>query len=131
MKMSQGTTEVIKQDLSDTARKPYRPPVLAEYGAVHHLTQGSGGNGNDGGNVMTKQSDVALKTNIHKIGHHPVGFGLYLFDYKPEFQQFGAGRQFGVMAQEVEAFVPEAVSLGEDGYRRVNYALLGIYQAEH
>jgi len=49
-----------------------------------------------------------------------------LFDYKPEFADFGVGRQFGVMADEVERFVPEAVTIGAHGYRSVNYARLGI-----
>lgn len=112
-------------------RKPYQCPVLIEYGAIHHVTQGSGGGGNDGGGVMTKQSDERVKTNVRKVGNHHAGFALYLFDYKPEFQHSGSGRQFGVMAQEVERVMPEAVSIGEDGYRRVNYALLGISLTKH
>jgi hypothetical protein len=60
------------------------------------------------------------------VGEHTAGFGLYLFDYKAEFAAFGTGRQFGVMADEVERVMPEAVSIGDHGYRTVNYALLGI-----
>ena len=30
------------------------------------------------------------------------------------------------MADEVERFVPEAVTVGSQGYQAVNYALLGI-----
>lgn len=52
---------------------------------------------------------------------------LYLFDYKSEFQaRAGLGRQFGVMADEVEAIVPKALVVHLDGYKRVNYAILGI-----
>jgi hypothetical protein len=72
-------------------------------------------------------SDPATKENLVRVGEHPAGFGLYLFDYKPDFRDdCGHGRQFGVMADEIETIVPEAVSVGPDGYRRVNYALLGI-----
>ena len=72
-------------------------------------------------------SDIRLKKNIDRIGDHPQGFGLYLFDYKPEFSElYGSGRQFGVMAQEVEAVMPDAVVTYPDGYKRVNYAMLGI-----
>ncbi|MBA3056247.1 MAG: tail fiber domain-containing protein [Sphingomonadales bacterium] len=67
-----------------------------------------------------------MKENIVRVGERPAGFGLYLFDYKAEFSEFGAGRQFGVMADEVEAIVPEAVTVGSHGFRMVNYALLGI-----
>ncbi len=72
-------------------------------------------------------SDRACKTNLTRIGTHPIGIGLYLFDYKAEFQESaGRGRQFGVMADEVEAVMPEAVVMHPDGYKRVNYAMLGI-----
>ncbi len=40
------------------------------------------------------------------------------------------GRQFGVMADEVEAVLPQAVVMHPDGYKRVDYALLGIDLAE-
>lgn len=71
-------------------------------------------------------SDPATKQNIEAVGTHPAGFGLYLFDYKAEFANQGAGRQFGVMADEVARFVPDAVSKGTDGILRVNYAKLSI-----
>lgn len=72
-------------------------------------------------------SDRALKQDIVRIGTHPAGFGLYLFDYKPEFSRSaGYGRQFGVMADEVERVLPKAVVMHPDGYKQVDYAMLGI-----
>jgi hypothetical protein len=72
-------------------------------------------------------SDRTNKENIARIGTHPLGIGIYLFDYKTEYRsQWGHGRQFGVMAQEVETVLPEAVSLHADGYKVVNYTILGI-----
>jgi len=110
-----------------TVKKPYRRPVVQEFGKLHHLTQGTGGNGADAAGPMTKKSDIRTKQNIRRIGDHPLGFGLYLFDYKPEFRsQCGHGRQFGVMADEVEMVMPEAVCLESDGYKAVNYSMLGI-----
>ena len=131
MATQQRTTPVTTEEDSGHARKSYESPILIRYGAIHHATQGTGGNGNDGGGIMTKMSDEQAKVNIRKVGEHPAGFGLYLFDYKPEFQHCGAGRQFGVMAQEVEQIIPEAVSVGENGYRQVDYALLGISRTVH
>ena len=72
-------------------------------------------------------SDRAIKENIVRIGTHPLGIGLYLFDYKPAYRETaGFGRRFGVMADEVEAVLPQAVVMQPDGYKRVDYALLGL-----
>lgn len=111
-----------------SAKKPYRSPTLTIYGSVKELTGNkSGVNAGDATSMMTTEpSDPAVKENIVRVGEHPAGFGLYLFDYKAEFDSFGTGRQFGVMADEVERVMPEAVSVGSHGYRTVDYALLGI-----
>jgi hypothetical protein len=123
---TQKTGEV--QTLLD--KKAYSHPEIRVYGALHLLTQGSSGNGSDGSGTMSKMSDRTTKENIVKIGVHPLGIGLYLFDYKPEYLGLsGQGRQFGVMADEVEIVMPEAVSLHADGYKIVNYAMLGISQS--
>ena len=117
------TTEANK-----SPKKPYRPPTLTVYGSVKELTGNSSGTlAGDAGTMMSMIiSDRALKENIIRVGEHRAGFGLYLFDYKPEFPGLGAGRQFGVMADEVERIVPEAVAVGTNGYLTVNYSLLGI-----
>ena len=75
-------------------------------------------------------SDRRVKRNIVRVGDHPLGIGLYLFDYDPERgARWGHDRQFGVMADEVEAVMPAAVSVGADGYKQVDYAMLGIRRA--
>lgn len=110
-------------------KAPYSTPALKVYGSVRDLTGDVSGAATDmnlASNAMGS-SDPALKQNVVRVGEHPAGFGLYLFDYKPEFRDAcGHGRQFGVMADEVETVVPGAVLVGADGYRVVNYALLGI-----
>lgn len=116
-------------------KRAYRVPELRFFGKVSALTQsGTGCIDNDSstctpgtGNMGNRPSDRATKEHIVRIGDHPLGVGLYLFDYKPEFvDEWGHGRQFGVMAQEVEIVKPEAVCEHPDGYKMVNYAMLGI-----
>ena len=111
-------------------KRSYAAPKLTVFGRVLHLTQGTQVVGNDTGFAAGKNpggSDRSIKDNISRIGTHPMGFGLYLFDYKPEYvDTWGTGRQFGVMADEVETVMPGAVSVHADGYKLVNYAMLGI-----
>ena len=118
-----------REQIEASHKAPYRTPSLKVYGSVRDLTGDISGGAGDM-NLMTTgmgTSDPATKENVVRIGEHPAGFGLYLFDYKSEFRDAcGHGRQFGVMADEVEPIVPEAVMVGDHGYRVVNYALLGI-----
>lgn len=110
-------------------RRVYKKPGLRIYGQVRDLTGSNGGTMNgDAGSMMT--SDRRVKRNIVRVGDHPSGIGLYLFDYDVERQaRWGRERQFGVMADEVELVVPVAVSVGADGYKQVDYAMLGIARA--
>lgn len=126
-------------------KRVYRAPRLVAYGALRDLTQAGGSGTNEGASDCpgkqnqdtTKKignacSDQTAKQDIVRIGNHPLGIGLYLFDYKPEFRdRWGHGRQFGVMAQEVETVMPEAVCVHPDGYKTVNYELLGISRSAY
>ena len=77
--------------------------------------------------VRHSKEIIAVKENIVRVGEHPAGIGLYLFDYTAEVRDIaGHGRKFGVMADEVAQVMPEAVSIAADGYRQVDYAMLGI-----
>jgi hypothetical protein len=62
-------------------------------------------------------SDRRLKSNIVRVGTHPLGIGVYEYDI------FGE-RQRGVMADEVENVLPEAVITRPNGYKMVNYGML-------
>lgn len=107
----------------------YSTPELRHYGCVKMLTNGTATVGNDGtlGGKKNPASDRILKENITLIGKHPLGIGLYLFDYESKYRDTcGYGRQFGVMADEVETVMPKAVSVHPDGYKLVNYEMLGI-----
>jgi hypothetical protein len=70
-----------------------------------------------GGAVGSLFSDRRLKSNIVKIGTHPIGVGIYEYDI------FG-GRQIGVMAQELIEVMPEAVHQHPSGYMMVDYGRL-------
>ena len=114
------------------AKKAYSRPQLRAYGSVRNLTQTGFGSGADGGSNPNMQmvSDRKAKENLVRIGEHPLGIGLYLFDYKPGYREIlGNLRQFGVMADEVETVMPQAVSMHADGYKVVDYEMLGIYHA--
>lgn len=63
-------------------------------------------------------SDRRLKSEVVRIGTHNLGIGLY------EYTIFGE-RQIGVMADEVETVMPEAVHLHGSGYKMVDYAMIG------
>ena len=113
----------------NVAKMDYSTPHLECFGSVAKLTQNGGGSASDGtGNSMTvRGSDSRIKENIAKIGTHPLGIGLYLFDYKSQYrEQYGFGRQLGVMADEVESVLPAAVMVHADGHKMVDYAMLGI-----
>ena len=111
-------------------RKPYRSPRLVVYGSVRELTLGGPGASPDVSNTAKarkKPSDPSVKQNVVRIGTHPLGVGLYLFEYKPGFRADDHHRRhFGVMADEVEQVMPAAVSRDENGIRHVDHALLGI-----
>jgi hypothetical protein len=62
-------------------------------------------------------SDPRLKSNVVRVGTHRLGIGVYEYDI------FGK-RQRGVMADEVEAIMPEAVALHPSGYKMVNYGMI-------
>ena len=127
-----GEPSMSDSSMPQSERKPYAAPVLTTYGLVRDLTANGSQNGNEnnsGQDPMTMiNSDRRMKDNIVRIGTHPAGIGLYLFDYLPQFRHAGEGRQFGVMADEVAEVLPEAVSLGDDGYLRVDYARMGIHR---
>ena len=72
-------------------------------------------------------SDIRTKENIKQIHWLPNGLPVYEYEYKAEFKDHplaGHGTHTGVMAQEVQAFMPEAVITLENGYLAVDYGKL-------
>ena len=68
-------------------------------------------------------SDARLKENIKEVGRLENGLGIYTWDWNEAGRRVASPHQptIGVMAQEVIEVMPKAVTLGEDGYYRVNY----------
>lgn len=66
-------------------------------------------------------SDPALKENVVLVDESPLGFNIYEFNFKGD-----ETRWRGVMADEVEEVMPEAITIDSDGYRHVNYDMIGI-----
>jgi len=77
--------------------------------------------------IMAPASDIRMKENIEQVGKLANGLNVYTYEYKPEFRDdpfAGHGKHIGVMAQEVEEIMPEAVITRPDGYKMVNYGVL-------
>jgi hypothetical protein len=64
---------------------------------------------------------MRLKHDIVLLGRNDDGLGFYRFTYNS-----GHTAHVGVIAQEVQSVMPEAVVRGRDGYLRVFYDKLGL-----
>jgi len=99
-------------------------PSMAGRGGGGMAARGGGGGfggGGRGGGGGGRRSDIALKHDIVLLGHLSNGLGYYRFSY------IGSDKAYvGVMAQEVEQVMPDAVTRGSDGYLRVYYEKLGL-----
>ena len=59
-----------------------------------------------------------MKENLTPVGKLDNGLTVYCFNFKGS-----TTFQIGLLAQEVQKVVPEAVFEGEDGFLKVNYQL--------
>lgn len=80
---------------------------------------------NAGGDVTAfTTSDQRLKNNITPITGALEKIDQISgveYDWNTELQSKRTGHDIGVLAQEIEAVIPEAVTTREDGYKAVNY----------
>lgn len=67
-----------------------------------------------------QSSDRRLKTDIHLIGKLDSGLNVYIFRYSASPSRV----HMGVMADEVQKSIPEAVSTDDAGYLQVSYGML-------
>jgi hypothetical protein len=83
--------------------------------------RGGGGGGGFRGGGGGRRSDIELKHDVVLLGHLANGLGYYRFSY------LGSRKSYvGVIAQEVQNLMPQAVIRGRDGYLRVYYEKLGL-----
>jgi hypothetical protein len=86
---------------------------------------GVGGSVNVAGDVVAySSSDRRLKDNIQPI-QNPLEkinkIGGYSFDWNADKQNIYKGKDYGVIAQEIEQILPELVENRENGYKAVKY----------
>jgi len=104
-------------------------------GAIQGSGGGQGGIGDIVGDLVAEYgpqainyvkglfSDARLKENIQKIGVSPNGFNVYTWDWNEDGKRLaGNTPSVGVIAQEVEQVIPDAVSIGAEGYLLVDYS---------
>lgn len=100
-------------------KRQWIKPVLT-IRKIKDITRGGGRSGTDF-QMMMMNSDARLKTNIACIGRAPSGLSIYSFRYL-----WGGPVRIGGMAQEIARTRPDAVSVGADGYLRVDYSRIDI-----
>jgi hypothetical protein len=96
-------------------------PGGSSLGQIAGLAGGIGtlfGNIGTTGSGTPTTSDRRLKSNIVRVGTHPLGIGVYEYD-------IWGMRQRGVMADEVLGVMPEAVTMQDNGYMAVFYDKIG------
>jgi hypothetical protein len=102
-------------------RTHYAAPYAAPYWRRAYAGSQGGGVSLPPPSLMSAMSDSRLKEAIVPLKRLANGIELYRFRYKGTDQPY-----VGVMAQQVEPLVPDAVSRGSDGYLRVDYGRLGL-----
>lgn len=74
-----------------------------------------------GASLIPLFSDIRLKTNIVRVGEHPIGVGIYEYDWIETGEH-----DRGVIAQEVQKVRPDLVDdTHESGFLRVHYDRMG------
>jgi len=101
------------QNAANTAAAQQNAGLSGLFSLGGSALQGAG----QAGSFGSLFSDRRLKSNIVRLGTHPIGVGIYEYDI------FG-GRQIGVMAQELMEVMPEAVIQHPSGYLMVDYGRL-------
>ena len=108
----EGSQFALDQNL--IARKNYRAARQRQAQSRQGLMSGLGSIAQTVAPMVMTMSDERLKSNIVKIGDHPVGVGIY------KYEIFGEP-DVGVLAQELQKVHPELVHTHPSGYLMVDY----------
>jgi hypothetical protein len=92
-------------------------------GGPSGLMQGLQAAGTVAGIYGSLKSDIRLKKDIKRVGKLPNGLNVYTWEWTEEAKPL-VNKQptMGVIAQEVQEVLPEAVSTHADGYLMVDYS---------
>lgn len=102
-------------------QKPIKPPKPPMQQSQDNTGQTIFGIAQLGLSIASLFSDERLKENIVHVGQSESGINIYEFNYNNDSQRYT-----GVLAQELLGSHPEAVSVGADGFYRVNYNLIDV-----
>ena len=110
-----GSANAISGGLSSAA------PWLAYGGGSNPNSSAANWDTENPGNFQDfASSDRRLKTDIHLIGKLASGLNVYTFRYSASPEMV----HMGVMADEVQPLIPDAVTTDDQGFLRVNYGML-------
>tara|TARA_R110000737_G_scaffold125676_1_gene158138 strand:+ start:85 stop:1722 length:1638 start_codon:yes stop_codon:yes gene_type:complete len=131
--------QAMQQQLIDAAKGQFQGYQQAPYQSIGLLSQALGASPIPQSQTTSKtpglfdyltlgasMSDARLKENVTSIGTLPNGLGLYSWDWTNEAKEKGLSNHMtaGVIAQEVQAVMPDLVELQPSGYLAVHYGKL-------
>lgn len=131
--------QAMQQQLIDAAKAQFQGYQQAPYQSIGLLSQALGASPIPQSQTTSKtpglfdyltlgasMSDARLKENVTSIGTLPNGLGLYSWDWTNEAKEKGLSNHMtaGVIAQEVQAVMPDLVELQPSGYLAVHYGKL-------
>lgn len=99
------------------AQNQYNQDIYGQQMAARNAQFGALGSAAGAVGAAFAGSDYRLKSNIERVGEHPLGIGVYEYDIEGRHER-------GVMAHELMLVKPEAVAIRGDGYFMVDYAQL-------
>ena len=122
---SNGTERVRIENTGDVGIGTTNPSYKLHVAGTAFCTSGSW----SGSDVRWKESVERLASPLEKI-ERLRGVSFYWKNAESTGLNFPAGRQIGVIAQEIEQVFPELVTTGGDGYKAVAYDKLGAVLIE-